>query len=272
MVLPFLVRFGLILSTFGFEHARERGNPAFFKCAKELQRIRQVSAIFAYFFELSFLSEKFTYSTNLYGLSRMSSTGSVSRKRSRSRSKDASRSPAKSRHRSDRSKKRRRENLQANNEVSNSNPDIEKTFKTETPILEKLLNKMSSISSAVDSLNERMSCLESTRAKGTDNTAAQQGSTSCPKRTDVSDQLSIAVPLDAGIEDCSPVILDSDFSHGVGNRTSKSLTQSHLSSLQIFTILEDFAYRFGCFYHTPKLDKAIADQIAKNYKKSVETL
>ena len=120
----------------------------------------------------------------------MSSTGPANRKRSRSRSKDASRSPTKSRHRSDRSKKRRRSNSQTNNGDSNS------------PILEQLLNKMSSISSAVDSLNERVSCLESTRAKGTDNTVAQQGNTSCPEPTDVSDQLSIAVPPVAEI-DCT---------------------------------------------------------------------
>ena len=85
----------------------------------------------------------------------------------------------------------------------------------------------SSISSAVDSLNESLLCLESTRTKGTDNTAAQQGNTSCPEPTDVSDQLSIAVPPDAKIESCSPVILDPDFSHGVGNMTSNSLTQVH---------------------------------------------
>ena len=57
--------------------------------------------IFSY---VSFLSEKFTYPTNLYGLSRMSSTRSVNRKHSRSRSKDASSPPAQSRHRSDRPK------------------------------------------------------------------------------------------------------------------------------------------------------------------------
>ena len=68
-----------------------------------------------------------------------------------------------------------------------------------------------------------MSCLESSRAKGTDITAAQQGNTSCPEPTDVSDQLSIAAPPDAEIESCSPVILDPGFSHGVGNLTSKSL-------------------------------------------------
>ena len=146
----------------------------------------------------------------------MSSTGSANRKRSRSRSKDASRS-TKSRHRSDRSKKRRRSNSQTNNGDSNS------------LILEQLLNKMSSISSAVDSLNERMSCLESSRAKGTDNTVAQQGYASCPEPTDVSDQLSIAVPPDAEIESCSPVILDPGFSHAVGNLTSKSLTQGHIN-------------------------------------------
>ena len=101
----------------------------------------------------------------------MSSTGSANRKRSRSRSKDASRSPTKSRHRSNRSKKRRRSNSQTNNGDSNS------------PILEQLLNKMSSISSAADSLNERMSCLESSRAKFTDSTAALQGNTSCSKPT-----------------------------------------------------------------------------------------
>ena len=267
------------------------------------------------FFELSFLSEKFTYSTNLYGLTRMSSTGSANRKRSRSRSKVASRSPTKSRHRSDRSKKRRRSNSQTNNGDSNS------------PIWEQLLNKMSSISSAVE-----LSCLESSRAKGTDNTAAQQGNTSCPEPTDVSDQLSIAVLPDAEIEGCSPVILDPDFSHGVGNLTSKSLTQGHindtaclpgnndgergqnlpetedqtnqdstghlpfdpvaeapswepsrafkefletnfrrgLSSSQIFSILEETSLPDLDVFTTPKLDKAIADQIPKNYKKSVE--
>ncbi|CAB3979010.1 Hypothetical predicted protein [Paramuricea clavata] len=57
--------------------------------------------------------------------------------------------------------------------------------------------------------------------------AAEQDDTSCPEPTDVSDQLSIAVPPDAEIESYSPVILDPNFSHKVGNITSKSLTQGH---------------------------------------------
>ena len=113
---------------------------------------------------------------------------SSSRKRSRSRSKDASKSPAKSRHRSERSKKRRRSNSPTNHGEDNS------------PILEQLLNKMSTISSTAEKLNERTTSLESARVKDTDNMAAEQDDTSCPEPTDVSDQLSIAVPPDTEIE------------------------------------------------------------------------
>ena len=74
-----------------------------------------------------------------------------------------------------------------------------------------------------------MSCLKSPLAKGADNTAAQQGNTSCPEPTDFSYQLSIAVPPDAEIKSCNPVILDPDFSHGVGKLTSKSLTQGYIN-------------------------------------------
>ena len=37
------------------------------------------------------------------------------------------------------------------------------------------------------------------------------------------------MPLDAEIEMSSPVILDPDFSHGIGNLTSKSLTQGNIN-------------------------------------------
>ena len=53
---------------------------------------------------------------------------------------------------------------------------------------------MSTISSTVEKLNERMTSLESARVKDTDNMAAEQDDTSCPEPTGVSDQLSIAVP------------------------------------------------------------------------------
>jgi hypothetical protein len=73
-----------------------------------------------------------------------------------------------------------------------------------------------------------MTSLESARVKDTDNMAAEQDDTTCPKPTDVSDQLSIAVSPDAAeIESYSPVILDPNFSHKVGNITRKSLTQGH---------------------------------------------
>ena len=74
-----------------------------------------------------------------------------------------------------------------------------------------------------------MTNLESARVKDTDNMAAEQDDTSCPTPTDVSDQLSIAVSPDAAaeIESYSPVILDPNFSHKVGNITRKSLTQGH---------------------------------------------
>ena len=146
----------------------------------------------------------------------MSSTGSVNRKRSKSRSRDASRSPAKSRHRSDRSKKRRRSSSQTNQGEPNSS------------ILEQLLDKISSLSSTVDKLNERMTSLESAPVKDTDNMVAEQEDASCPEPTDVSDQLSVVVRPDPEIESYGPVILDPNSSHRVGNiLTSKSLTQGH---------------------------------------------
>ncbi|CAB3985076.1 Hypothetical predicted protein, partial [Paramuricea clavata] len=114
-----------------------------------------------------------------------------------------------------RSKKRRRPNSPTNHGEDNS------------PILEQLLNKMSTISSTVEKLNEHMTSLEFARLKYTENMAAEQDDTSCPEPTDVSDQLSIAVPPDTDIESYSPVILDPNFSHKVGNITSKSLTQGH---------------------------------------------
>ncbi|CAB3986747.1 Hypothetical predicted protein [Paramuricea clavata] len=155
---------------------------------------------------------------------------------------------------------------------------------------------MSTISSTVEKLNERMTSLESARVKDTDNMAAEQDDTSCPEPTDVSDQLSIAVPPDAEIESFSPVILDPNFSHKVGNITSKSLTQGHnndttclsennnggknLSERRIFVavspdhkflvFLEETSLPDLDVFTTPKLDKPIADQIQKNYKKSVE--
>ena len=250
----------------------------------------------------------------------MSSTGSANRKRSRARSRDASKSPE-SRHRSDRPKKRRRSNSQTNQ--GEPNPQI----------LQQLLDKISSMSSSVDKLNERITCLESPPTKDTDNMAAEQQYTSCPEPVDSSDHISVVVEPDPELESYGPEIQDSDSSHRVGNITSKSLThEGHnndvvclsennngdceknlssadcqpnqgsakhlpfdpateapswepsaafkefletnfrrsLSSSQIFSILEETSLPELDVFTTPKLDKAIADQIPKNYKKSVE--
>ena len=141
----------------------------------------------------------------------MSSTGSANRKRSRARSRDASKSPE-SRHRSDRPKKRRRSNSQTNQ--GEPNPQI----------LQQLLDKISSISSSVDKLNERITCLKSPPAKGTDNIVPEREYTSCPEPVDSSDHISVVVEPDPELESYCPEILDSNSSHRVGNITSKSLT------------------------------------------------
>ena len=58
-----------------------------------------------------------------------------------------------------------------------------------SPILVQLLDKISSLSSTVDKLNERMTSLESAPVKDSDNMVAKQENASCPEPTDVSDQL-----------------------------------------------------------------------------------
>ena len=96
-----------------------------------------------------------------------------------------------------------------------------------SPILEQLLDKISSLSSTVDKLNERVTSLESAPVKDSDNMVAEQENASCPEPTDVSDQLSVVVRPDPEIESYGPVILDPNSGHRVGNITSKSLTQGH---------------------------------------------
>ena len=149
----------------------------------------------------------------MYGWYRMSSARSTSRKRSRSRSRNASRSPVNSRHRSHRSKRHRRSDSPTKQRDSSF------------PMLEQLFEKISAISSSVVKLNKRMTCLETARVNEGDNMAAVQDVTSCPEPTDVSDQLSIAVPQDAEIDGYSPVILDPISSHRAGAITGKSPTQ-----------------------------------------------
>ena len=94
-------------------------------------------------------------------------------------------------------------------------------------VLEQLLDKISSLSFTVNKLNERMTSLETAPVKDTDNMVAEQEDASCPKPTDVSDQLSVVVRPDPEIESYGPVILDPNSSDRVGNVTSKSLTQGH---------------------------------------------
>ena len=191
----------------------------FFNCAKELQPYFKESAIWASFFAVFIFFQWHLYFLNIYSWSRISSTGSVNRKRSKSRSRDASRSPAKSRQRADRPKNCRRSSSQTNHGESNS------------PILEQLLDKISSLSSTVEKLNERMTRLESAPVKDTDNMVVEQEDASCPEPTDVSDQLTVVIRPDPEIERYGPVILDLNSSDRVGNITSKSLTQGHSNGI-----------------------------------------
>ena len=153
----------------------------------------------------------------------MSSAGSTSRKRSRSRSRNASRSPVNSRHRSYTSKRHRRADSPTNQRDSNS------------PMLEQLFEKISTIRSSVVKLNERMAYLETARLNEGDNMAAVQDVTSCPEPTDVLDQLSLAVPPDTEIDDYSPVILDPISSHRAGAITGKSLNQGDNNDITSFS-------------------------------------
>ena len=104
-----------------------------------------------------------------------------------------------------------------------------------SPILEQLLDKISSLSSTVDKLNERMTSLESAPVKDSDNMVTEQENASCPEPTDVSDQLSVVVRPDPEIESYGPVILDPNSGHRVGNITSKSLTQGHNNDTACFS-------------------------------------
>jgi hypothetical protein len=79
-----------------------------------------------------------------------------------------------------------------------------------------------------------MTSLESARVKDTDNMAAEQDDTSCPEPTDVSKQLSIAVPPDVERKSYNPLILDPNFSHKLGNITSKSVSLGHKNDTTCF--------------------------------------
>ena len=117
----------------------------------------------------------------------MSSTGSANRKRSRARNRDALKSPE-SQHRSDRPKNRRRSNSRRRSNTNQGEPNPQ--------ILQQLLDKISSISSSVDKLNKRITCLESPPAKDTDHMVSELQYTSCPEPVDSSDHISVVVKPD----------------------------------------------------------------------------
>ena len=127
-------------------------------------------------------------------------------------------------------------NLDMNDPRSVSDRVHNRTMGKITPqfLIKQLLDKMSTISSTVERLNERMTSLESDRVKDANNNnndgsnmAVEQEVTRGPESADFSDQLSIVVPQDQDMESCCPEILDPNNSHKVGNLTSKSLTHDH---------------------------------------------
>jgi hypothetical protein len=111
---------------------------------------------------------------------------------------------------------------------------------------------MSTLSSAVERLNERMISLESDRVKDTihkvnddTNMAVEQEGTRGPESTDFSDQLSVVVPPDPEVDSCCPEILDPNTSHKVGNLTSKSLTHDHGHNNNDITSVEAINHNGG---------------------------
>lgn len=241
-----------------------------------------------------------------------------SSKRSRSRSREAS----KSRSKSHRPSKRRRSGSKHDEHHNSGNDGNSSTA------LNQILGKINGISSAVENLNNRLTCLESDQNShlphgkmATDPTGEDELSAG-KQDFDSCDQLSVMVPQDPEMASSSPEILDAQIGHKDGPTTSKALNlytnndkdndnnggknlpetssavkslpfdpvaeapnwapsanlkeflgtnfRRSLSSSQIFSILEDTSLPEIDVFTTPKLDKALSDQIPQKYKKSVE--